>query len=283
MYTISYFLLFFYLLIFLVNIKIYIIIFSIVAIIGTPAWIIIYALETFVPGFWFPVLKVLRHLSAILCFSILSPGLTLILINYIKNNSNKVKSRKIFHKYHVHEGFVGIIFILISIILIIIRYTLVQYEIFRRELRIFLAISMVFLYLFLFFGSFLIFRDWRDVFNFKLIQKRNPVNSDYSTSVFYPITPNSIKFFKSPKILLYPFGILLSSIAVNIFIHGTDFLPQEVFTLNHETLVLIGIILSFFAGGIVGLDWYRLFAKIYPKLYQNFEQVLDKLRKTNSN
>ncbi|MFW9943290.1 MAG: hypothetical protein ACFFFT_19800, partial [Candidatus Thorarchaeota archaeon] len=70
-------------------------------------------------------------------------------------------------------------------------------------------------------------------------------------------------------------------IAVNIFIHGTDFFPEEIFALNHETLVLIGIILSFFAGGIVGLDWYRLFAKIYPELCQNFEHVLDDLRKNN--
>ncbi len=77
---------------------------------------------------------------------------------------------------------------------------------------------------------------------------------------FFPISPDSIKFFKPPKVILYPIGILLSSIAVNIFIHGNDFFPQEIFSLNHETLVVIGIIFSFFAGGIVGLDWFRLFA-----------------------
>jgi hypothetical protein len=137
---------------------------------------------------------------------------------------------------------------------------------------------MIFLYLFLFFGSFLIFRDWRDLVQFKIIQKQEHVDINYSSSTFYPLTPDSIKFFKSPKVLLYPFGILLSSIAVNIFIHGTDFLPEEIFTLNHETLVLLGIMLSFFAGGIVGLDWYRLFAKIYPDLYQKFERVLDNLK-----
>lgn len=279
MITISNFILFFYVLIFLINFRTYIIIFSIVAILGTPAWIIIYALETFIVGFWFPFLTIIRHLSAILCFSILSPGLTLIVINYIKNNSNRFQSRKLFHNYHIHEGFVGIISILISIILIITRYALIQYEVFRQELRIFLAIDMVLLYLFLFFGSFLIFRDWRDLVQFKIIQKRELVDTIYSSSTFYPLTSDSVNFFKSPKIILYPFGILLSSIAVNIFIHGTDFFPEELFTLNHETLVLIGIILSFFAGGIVGLDWYRLFAKLYPELYQNFEQVLENLRK----
>ncbi len=279
--TIIYFILFFYVLIFLINFKPYIIIFGIIVMLGTPSWIIIYALETFIPGFWFPVLTVIRHLSAILSFSILSPGLTLIVINYIKNNSNRSHSRKLFHNYHIHEGFLGIILILISTLLIIVRYILVQFEVFRRELRIFLAIDMVLLYLFLFFGSFLIFRDWRDLIRFKIIQKRKPVDKNFSSAIFYPITPDSIKFFKPPKIILYPMGILLSSIAVNIFIHGNDFFPEEIFILNHETLVLIGIVLSFFSGGIVGLDWYRLFAKIYPELYQNFERVLDNLREIN--
>lgn len=282
MFTISYFILFFYVLIFLISMKSYIISFGIVVILGTPTWIIIYALETFIQGFWFPSLTIIRHLSAILSFSILSPGLILIVINYIKNNSNKANSRKIFHTYHVHEGFVGVIFILLTLFLIMIRLYLVQYQIFRRELRIFLAIDMVLLYLFLFFGSFLIFRDWRDLIRFRLINKRESPHSDYSISTFYPITPDSLKFFKSPKILLYPFGILFSSIAVNIFIHGTDFMPEEIFNLNHEALVLIGIILSFFAGGIVGLDWYRLFAKMYPELHKDFEQILEKLRRINS-
>ena len=279
--TINYFILFFYLTLFLINYRMYIIIFIVIIVLGTPTWIIIYALETFITGFWFPFLTVIRHLSAILSFSILSPGLTLIVINYIKNNSNRVYSRKLFQKYHVHEGFVGIISIFISLLLIIIRYALIQHEVFRTDLRIFLAIDMILLYLFLFFGSFLIFRDWRDLIKFKIIQKREQVDTNYSSSTFYPLTPDSVKFFKTPKIILYPFGILLSSIAVNIFIHGNDFFPEELFLLNHETLVLIGIILSFFAGGIVGLDWYRLFAKLYPELYQNFEQVLENLRNIN--
>ncbi|MFW9818679.1 MAG: hypothetical protein ACFFE5_03635 [Candidatus Thorarchaeota archaeon] len=281
MLSISYFILFFYILLFLLSIKIYVITFSIIVIFGTPAWIIIYALETFVSGFWFPVLTIIRHLSAIISFSILSPGLTLIVIRYIKNNSNRSNSKKLFHNYHFHEGFLGIIFILISILLIIIRYLLVQYEIFRRELRVFLAIDMVLLYLFLFFGSFLIFRDWRDLLRFKIIEKREIIDQNYSSAIFYPLTPDSIKFFKSPKIIIYPIGVLLSSIAVNIFIHGNDFFPEAIFNVNHETLVLVGIILSFFAGGIVGLDWYRLFAKIYPEEYMKFEQILENLRNNN--
>ncbi len=283
MFTISYYLLFFYMLLFLIDIKIYQIIFIMIVIFGTPAWIIIYILETFVPGFWFPILTILRNFSAILCFSILSPGLALFIVKYIKNNSNTTNSRKIFHNYHVHEGIVGIFFIITALILLIIRYTLIQYEILRTNLRIFLAIDMILLYLFLFVGSFLIFRDWRDLIKFKFIEKREYTYTNYRSSIFNPITSDSFKFFKSPKILLYPFGILLNSIALNIFIHGNDFLPEEIFTLNHETLIAIGIILSFFAGAIIGLDWYRLFAKMYPELYQNFEQFLGNLKKISLN
>ncbi|MFX1378637.1 MAG: hypothetical protein ACFFA4_06050 [Promethearchaeota archaeon] len=277
--TISFFILVFYIAFFLVNIKLYLIIFIFISIFGGLTWIIIYILETFFGGWWFPILTILRHLSAILCFSVLSPGLILSLMHYIKNNSNKKESRKIFHNYRIHEGFVGIIFIIIAFVLLILRYNLVKYEIFRTSLRIYLAIDMILLYLFLFFGSFLVLRDRRDIITLKLIEKREIPSNNYNSGIFNPVTSDSLKFFKSPKVLLYPMGILLNSIAANLFIHGTDFLPEEIFSLNHETLVMIGIILNFIAGGMLGLDWYRLFGRIYPELYQEFEHILDNLRK----
>jgi hypothetical protein len=279
MFTICYFILFFYKIFFLIDTKPYVIIFIIIAIFGGLAWIVIYALETFIPGFWFPTLTILRHLPAIFCFSILSPGLILSLIHYIKNNSNKNKLKKIFHNYRIHEGFVGILFIIIAFIFLIIRYNLISYKIFRTDLRIFLAIDMILLYLFLFLGSFLVLRDWRDIISFKLIERRESTNNKYKSPLFNPITSDSLKFFKSPKLLLYPFGILLNSIAVNLFIHGNDVIPEEIFPLNHETLILISIILSFISGGIMGLDWYRIFRKTYPESYQQFEKMLDSLRK----
>ncbi|MFX1438162.1 MAG: hypothetical protein ACFFAA_13390, partial [Promethearchaeota archaeon] len=282
MYTISYFILFFFILFFLIGIKSYLFMFITIAFFGGLAWIIIYALETFILGFWFPALTILRHISAILCFSILSPGLVLSLMHYIKNASSKTDSRKFFHKYRVHEGFIGIIFLLFALILLIIRYNLIKYEIFRTDLRIFLAADMILLYLFLFLSSFLLIRDRRDIVKLHFIQRREPESTNYNIRLFNSLTSDSIKFFKSPKFFLYPFGIFFNSIAVNIFIHGTNFLPEEVFNLNHENLVLIGIIFSLISGAIIGLDWYRLFAKIYPEIYQNFEQVLEDLRKINS-
>jgi len=279
MFTISYFILFFYSLLFLIDLTIFYKIFLMIIILGTPIWIIIYFLEffEFEPSLW--NWYTIREVATIFCISILSPGLTLSFIKYIKNNSNQEKKRKVFPKYHIHEGFVGILFVIIAIFLWIMRYIMIQHKILKNELRIYLAIDMILLFLFLFSGSFLIFRDRGDLIRLKFIEKRT--NDDYTnlSSVFNPINSESIKFFKSPRLLLYPFGILLNSFSVNLLIHGTDFLPEIVFNINHEILVLIGVILCFIAGGMLGIDWYRLFAKLYPNLYQEFEQILNELKK----
>ena len=279
MFTISYFIIFFYVLLFLIDLKNYNLIFFTIIIIGTPLWIIIYFLEYFKiePSFW--NWYTIRDISAILCISILSHGLTLNFIKYIKNNSNHNETRGIFQKYHIHEGFVGIIFTLIACFLWIMRFIMIQHEILKNELRIYLAIEMILLFLFLFSGSFLIFRDWRDIISLKFVEKRNYNHNNKSSIVFNPITPESIKFFKSPKILLYPFGMLLSSLSLNLFVHGIDFLPEEVFNINHEILILISIFLCFIAGGMLGMDWYRLFARLYPNLYREFENILKDFKK----
>jgi hypothetical protein len=247
-------------------------------VLGVPLWIIIYLLEFFKiePSFW--NWTTIRDVSAILCISILSPGLILNFIRYIKNNSNQNTKRKLFRKYHIHEGFVGILFTICALFLWLIRSVLIRSETMRRELRIFLAIDMVLLYLFLFSGSFLIFRDWRDIIKLKFIKKRDINNNNNKSSIFNPITQDSIKFFESPRVLLYPFGILLNSLSLNLFIHGTYFISERIFKTNQETLVLIGVILCFISGGMLGLDWYRIFAKIYPNLYHELGQILDEFR-----
>jgi hypothetical protein len=148
----------------------------------------------------------------------------------------------------------------------------------RKKFRIFLALDMILLFLFLFSGSFLLLRDRRDLFKLKLIENRTKIHYKNYSTIFKPITPDSIKFFTSPRLLLYPIGILLTSFSVNMVIHASDFLPPEIFSISHEKIVLIGFILCFISGAIIGLDWYRLFAKIYPKLYYEVEQALQSLK-----
>ncbi|MFX0043568.1 MAG: hypothetical protein ACFE8L_11715 [Candidatus Hodarchaeota archaeon] len=219
-----------------------------------------------------------RTIAAILGICIISPGFTLIIMNYIKNHSNQNENGKVFKTYHVHEGFVGIIFLAIAFLFLMIRYFLIQYKVIRGELRIFLAIPMVLLYLFLFSGSFLVIRDRRDIIKFKFIEQRDLININDEGTAFSPITADSIPFFKPPKLLFYPFGILFNSLSVNMLFHGTLFLPEKIFGLKHEIVVYIGFILCIISSGMIGWDWYRLFAKIYPNIYQEIEQILNGLR-----
>ncbi len=279
MITILFFIALFYILFFLIDISVYNIIFGIVISLGTLLWIGIYFLEFYKIelGLW--NWKPIRNSAAILCISILSPGFTLYIIKFIKNNSNPNRKWKIIKNYHIHEGFVGILFVIIAFFLWLIRFLMIQHEALKKRLRIFLAIDMILLFLFLFSGGFLILRDRRDIVRLKFIEKRKDQSGNKISSIFNQISQDSVHFFKSPRGLYYPFGILLNCFAVNMFIHGTDFLPKEFFNLSHETIIFIGFILCFVAGGMIGLDWYRLFAKIYPKLYQELEQILDDLRK----
>ena len=280
--TILFFFFFFYILTFLIEYNAYIIVCACIIIIGPPIWIVTYYVELNVGEIFFISIETIHDIISIMCFSILAPGLTLIVIQFIKRNTSKFDEHRIFGKYHVHEGFIGILFIVIAVIMWFIRISLIQYKIFRTTLRIFLAIDMIFLFIFLFFGSFLLFRDRKDVLQLNFFEKkvnpdkRNEKNN--STSVFSEITSESFHFFKILKVKIFPIGILLSSFSANALIHGLDLLPLEIFRLELETIVIIGIICCFIGAGIIGLDWYNLFAWIYPERYQEIENVMRKIQ-----
>ena len=278
MITIFFFTILFYALFFLINFRLLNLIFAITIIFGALIWVIIYLLDLLKIelGFW--DWYTLRDFTTILSICILSPGFMLNQIKYIKNHSNQNKKGKVFRNFHVHEGFVGIIFVVLAIILMISFYILIQYKIMNNELKIILAITIILLYLFLFSGSFLIFRDRRDLINLKFIEKRNSIINDDISTIFNPITQDSIQFFKSPRLILYPLGLLLNSFSLNMLIHGTDFLLEEIFKLKYEVVVFLGFIFCFIGSALMGIDWYRLFGKIYPTEYQEIEKILYKLR-----
>ncbi|MFX1417676.1 MAG: hypothetical protein ACFE9N_02020 [Promethearchaeota archaeon] len=252
--------------------------FLLIVFVGAPVWILIYVLEFLKIELIFWNWPAIRDLASILCFYILAPGLSLNFIKFIKSNSNQDKKRRIFRKYRIHEGFVGILFIMIAFSLWILRLVMIQNEILRRELRIFLALNMIPLILFLFSGSFLTFRDRRDIFKLKFIERRKLQVEGITSTVFNPITINSIKFFKSPKYIIFPLGIFFFSFGLNMFIHGTDFIIAELFNLSHESIVFLGFLLCFISGGMIGIDWFRLFGKIYPSLYKEVEHKINEIK-----
>jgi len=281
MYTILFFFVLFYVLMFLINYNLYIIICASLIIIGIPSWIYIYYIELNYGNIFLLSNEMIENIIAILCFSILSPGLTLFIIQFIKRKTSKYEKNRILGTYHVHEGFIGILLVVSAFFLWIVRQLLIQQEIFRTTLRIFLGLNMIVLFVVLYFGSFLVFRDWRDVVRLNLFEKKVKINENgepqknvTNNTVFNQISPDSIHFFKRLKVKVYPIGILLVSFSANALIHGLDLLPIEIFNLQLETIVLIGCTCCILGAGLIGLDWYNLFARIYPDRHEEIEKII---------
>ena len=95
MITILFFIILFYFLFFLIEFKSYSVLFGIIIPLGTILWIGIYLLEFFKIDLGLWNWTTIRDSVAILCISILSPGLTLYIIKYIKKNSNTNRKRRI--------------------------------------------------------------------------------------------------------------------------------------------------------------------------------------------
>ncbi|MHA2034965.1 MAG: hypothetical protein ACW98X_00940 [Promethearchaeota archaeon] len=211
-----------------------------------------------------------------LSVSMVAPGIVLFIVHYIKKISGKFEGNFI-GKYHLHESFLGIILISLSIPFYILRFNMIQYEIFWREYKLFLAIIMIFLYSFIYFGSFFTLRDFHDLFKLKFLERvDNPIEKQVSTnSAFKSITKNDLHFFKHPKVILFPFGLLLTSISFLMIIYGNDFIPKEY--LYHEFVVNLGYLLAFFAGGLIGIDWLRIFKKFYPSHYKELEFKINEI------
>ena len=139
-------------------------------------------------------------------------------------------------------------------------------------------------FFFLYFGSFFVFRDWKDVIRFKFIEKPKIINGDetlsHNNSVFNKISKEDINFFKIPRILLYPFGIFLTGFSFTMVAYGTNFIPEDIFLLDYESVVLLGYFIGAIAGGLIGIDWLRIFRKFYPEIYQELHYAMKQLENT---
>jgi hypothetical protein len=211
-----------------------------------------------------------------LSVAMVAPGIVLFIVHYIKKISGKFEGNFI-GKYHLHESFLGIILIGLSIPFYIIRFNMIQLEIFQKEYKLYLAIIMIFLYFFIYFGSFFAFRDFHDLFRLKFLEKvSKPIGKQVSTnSAFNFITRNDLHFFKHPRLILFPLGLLVTSISFLMVIYGNNFIPKEYLT--HEFIINLGYILSFFAGGLIGIDWLRIFKIFYPSHYKDLERKINEI------
>jgi len=267
---------FFLILMFIIKIKIYRILFLFFIIFGILAWNLLHlqntlGLELF-PIIFLNFQEIIFYLSV----ALVAPGIVLFIVHYIKKISGKFEGNFI-GKYHLHESFLGIILLGLSIPFYIIRFNMIQFEIYWKEYKLYLAIIMIFLYSFIYFGSFFAFRDFHDLIRLRLLEKVNkPVEkSEITNSVFNSITKDDLHFFRRTKLNIFPFGLLLTCISFLMVIYGNDFIPKEYLT--HELIVNLGYILSFFAGGIIGIDWLRIFRIFYPSHYKELERKISEI------
>jgi hypothetical protein len=130
-----------------------------------------------------------------------------------------------------------------------------------------------------FFGSFFILRDRKDIIKLKFLERESRKNGlenlEINTSFLKNMDHNSVSFFQKPKLILYPLGIFISSISINMIIHGNNFLPKVIFNLEDNQIITGGFILLFLGGGFIGIDWLRIFQRLYPEVYKDIIYGLD--------
>jgi hypothetical protein len=213
--------------------------------------------------------------------SIVAPGLLMLIAYYIKKFTSKFEGSFI-GKYHLHEGLFGLILVGLSMLFSAFRIYLLQFEVFSKEYKIYLAIVMIFLYFFIFFGSFFILRDFDDIIHLRFVKKINSsqIKPKQNGSIYNSMTIENISFFKRSILFIYPIGLLLTGFSLSMVIYSTKFIPKDVLS-SGETINL-GYMLSFFAGALIGYDWVRVFKRFYPMHYKEIELRIKELQESDT-
>lgn len=217
----------------------------------------------------------------IITFSMISPGIIVYIIHYIKKSTSRFEEFKIFGIYHLHEGFIGLLLIFLAIFFLWLRSNLLFLSgPYYSRYSILLLLTQILSFLFLYLGSFFFFRDWDDIIKLHLVEKKKQsekIKKNQST-VFNHIDQADLHFFEYPRIKIYPIGIILTIFSLNTVIYGTTFLPLDKININNELVIFFGYVVSFIAGGIIGKDWFRIFRKFYPEAYQEIENIINKVK-----
>ena len=270
----------FYGIVLVINIRAYRILFSFLAFFGIVAWNISHLNASLDLGLLSNSLNDFLEIILFISTAVIAPGLVIFIAYYIKKYTSKFESSFI-GKYHLHEGFFGIILVGLAIVMFIFRTIVRQFEVFLNELKIILAIIMIFLYFFLFFGGFFIFRDIKDVIHLNFIEKieKSPVKDEGHSRIFNSITQDNLSFFKVSKLPIFPIGIFITSMSFSMVIYANKFIPREL--LSSELVNNYGYLFSLLAGSIIGYDWLRIFKWFYPKHFADIEQRIIELKENS--
>lgn len=208
----------------------------------------------------------------ILCVCCIAPFFSVHSLFLITKYQHKFESNIIKGKHHVHEGFAGIILILIAIGLFLLRLTWISKEKLITEFHIIGTVFIILLTLLLYFGSFLVGRDWKDVINFKFLS----LNSDKNTSIDDNETINDKKnmFYIEKPLNTYFLGIILSSMGIFFIFFPADIFPYHIFHIKAEVIRIFGWFILITGAMLIGFDWIRLLRRFFPDEYEKLNQKL---------
>ncbi|NVM16859.1 MAG: hypothetical protein HWN80_04030 [Candidatus Lokiarchaeota archaeon] len=211
--------------------------------------------------------------------SIVAPGLLILIAYYIRKFTSKFEG-SFFGKYHLHEGLFGIILVGLGIVFFAFRTYLLQFDVFSKEFKVYLAIVMILLYFFIFFGGFFILRDFDDIIHLRFVKKlpSSQKKPKQNVSIYNSLTHENISFFKRSKLYIFPIGLILTGFSFSMVVYSTKFIPKDV--LSSGESINLGYLLGFFAGSVIGYDWVRVFKRFYPKQYEEIELKMIELQKS---
>jgi len=207
----------------------------------------------------------------ILCVCCIAPFFSVHSLFLITKYQHKFESNIIKGKHHVHEGFAGIILILIAIGLFFLRLTWISKERLITEFHIIGTVFIILLTLLLYFGSFLVGRDWKDVISFKFLSLNSykNVSIDDNESI-----KKKNKFYTKKPLNTYFLGIILSSMGIFFIFFPVDIFPYHIFYIKAEVIRIFGWFILITGAMLIGFDWIRLLRRFFPDEYEKLNQKL---------
>jgi hypothetical protein len=250
-------------LIFNLRFKTYFYLFLILLSLGLSAW-----LYNFVIAFFITDLIKLSHVLWGLIISVsiccIAPFISVVCCYFIQKYESKYINNIMKGKFHLHEGFAGIILICIAAGLYFIRVLLIPYEWKISGLHILATIVFSFITLLPFFGGFLVGRDWDDVKKFRFLTKVtnfNGANENIQNA------ESSNDFYAEKSKNTHLLGLIISTYAIMIVVFSSDFIPYSIFHIPAEILRIIGWFFFTIGAIVIGYDWIRLKKKFDIKPY----------------
>ncbi len=275
---------FFYFLLIFVPFKSYKQIVKLILVSGTILWLLWYYRRHFKFIFQISLYWDIYDGFMLIFFTILGPSLSIFSIYCVRKIGSKHNEIILRNKIHVHENVFALILIFLSVVLSFygswIIYLFKPFDLLNIS-----SFFPIFVIVLLFFGSFFFFRDWNDVINLKFfeIRKNDFDSNNVNERTLDERTPVNLEFFSFPKIPYFLIGFFIINIGVNSIVFGSTFLPTDLFFMDNQTVINLGILIFFISSGMIGRDWLRIMKKFHPLLYEELITFIEKQKSTNIN